>query len=221
MPKTAHSVSLTSLRFLRQNNISCQMNHSLQIILIFEELMPLSLWKSSWEKSLLTLAADLKRCIILILRIIENSLHHMKHISAEMSEIWTKLFQIYFELYNVLRRSFLLCFWGKDVNEVPCVLTDTMFSLRITVSLFKHTLTSRMASNTEKVWDKHSTTIGVPLHSNCSGMEPRCAGVFVCWCIQNTYLFIVYCLFMLLRYGGSFVMSTKSGHALIWSLSAL
>lgn len=40
--KTAHSVSLASFRFLKLDNMSCQMNHTLYIVLNFEVLKPYS-----------------------------------------------------------------------------------------------------------------------------------------------------------------------------------
>lgn len=40
--KTAHSVSLASFRFLKLDNMSCQMNRTLYIILNFEVLEPYS-----------------------------------------------------------------------------------------------------------------------------------------------------------------------------------
>lgn len=51
--KSAHSVSLASFRFLKLDNMSCQMNHILYIALNFEVLKPYSeKKKSSGRKNL-------------------------------------------------------------------------------------------------------------------------------------------------------------------------
>lgn len=49
--KTAHSVSLASFRFLKLDNMSCQMNHTLYIVLNFEVLKPYS-EKKFWQEKI-------------------------------------------------------------------------------------------------------------------------------------------------------------------------
>lgn len=51
--KTAHSVSLTSFSFLKLDNMSCQMNHTLYIVLNFEVLEPCTLRKYLAEEDCL------------------------------------------------------------------------------------------------------------------------------------------------------------------------
>lgn len=58
--KTAHSVSLASFKFLKLDNMSCQMNHTLYIVLNFEVLKPHS-EKNFWRKKVAYIGSDLSR----------------------------------------------------------------------------------------------------------------------------------------------------------------